>query len=153
MRSDVADYYFEVQRFDSDVDRALKKLEKMKLLENTIIVMTGDHGMPFPRCKANLYDSGARVPMAVRWPKTIKPGRVVTDFVSTTDLGPTFLEAAGVKIPAAMTGKSWMNIFKSPDSGRIEPTRDYVLTGKERHVPCQEKGIPGGTPMLSLIHI
>jgi len=150
IRSDVADYYFEVQRFDSDVDRALQKLEKMNLLENTIVVMTGDHGMPFPRCKANLYDSGARVPMAVRWPKTIKPGRVVTDFVSTTDLAPTFLEAAGVPVPAEMTGNSWMTIFRSEISGRVEPARDYVLTGKERHVPCQEKGEPGGTPMRAI---
>lgn len=150
VRSDVADYYFEVQRFDSDVERALTKLEELKVLDNTIVVMTGDHGMPFPRCKANLYDSGARVPMAVRWPKTIKPGRVVTDFVSTTDLGPTFLEAAGLKAPAEMTGKSWMNIFESSESGRIDASRDYVLTGKERHVPCQEKGTPGGTPMRAI---
>ncbi|MDG1874058.1 MAG: sulfatase [Mariniblastus sp.] len=150
IRSDVADYYFEVQRFDSDVDRALQKLESLKLLKNTIVVMTGDHGMPFPRCKSNLYDSGARVPMAVRWPKTIKPGRIVTDFVSTTDLAPTFLQAAGVPVPAEMTGQSWMTIFNSAVSGRVEPARDYVLTGKERHVPCQEKGQPGGTPMRAI---
>ena len=150
IRSDVADYYFEVQRFDSDVDRALKKLEDLNLLENTIVVMTGDHGMPFPRCKANLYDSGARVPMAVRWPGVIKPGRTVTDFVSTTDLAPTFLEAAGVAIPDAMTGRSWLPILKSPESGRIEPRRDHVLTGKERHVPCQDAGISGGTPMRAI---
>lgn len=150
IRGDVADYYFEVQRFDSDVNRALKKLEEMNLLDNTIVVMTGDHGMPFPRCKSNLYDSGARVPMVVRWPRVIKPGRIVTDLVSTTDLAPTFLEAAGVEIPAAMSGQSWMEIFGSPDSGRIQKERDYVLTGKERHVPCQEAPSMGGTPMRAI---
>ncbi|MEM9942781.1 MAG: sulfatase [Planctomycetota bacterium] len=151
VRSDVADYYFEVQRFDSDVQRALAKLESLDLLDNTIVVMTGDHGMPFPRCKANLYDSGARVPMAVRWPKVIQPGRVSTDFVSTTDLAPTFLEAAGVKIPAAVTGKSWLEIFRSGlKQGRVEPAREFVLTGKERHVPCQESGDSGGTPMRAI---
>lgn len=151
VRSDVADYYFEVQRFDSDVSKAITKLETMGLLDNTIIVMTGDHGMPFPRCKANLYDSGARVPMAVRWPKMIKPGRVSTDFVSTTDLAPTFLAAAGVTVPDAMSGKSWLPIFESNlANGRVMPERDHVLTGKERHVPCQVKGVPGGTPMRAI---
>ena len=150
IRSDVADYYFEVQRFDNDVVNALDKLESMGVLDNTIVVMTGDHGMPFPRCKGNLYDCGAQVPMAVRWPKLIKPGRVVTDFVSTTDLAPTFLEACGVATPAEMTGKSWMNIFKSTASGRIDPARDHVLTGKERHVPCQEGTDFGGTPMRAI---
>jgi N-sulfoglucosamine sulfohydrolase len=150
IRSDVADYYFEVERFDGDVGRALELLEKEGLSENTIIVMTGDHGMPFPRCKSNLYDSGARVPMAVRWPQVIKPGRVVTDFVSTTDLAPTFLNAAGVDIPKAMTGRSWMPIFNSSASGRIEKRRSYVLTGKERHVAAQEAPDGGGTPMRAI---
>ncbi|MFT4690644.1 MAG: sulfatase family protein [Verrucomicrobiia bacterium] len=150
IRSDVADYYYEVERFDGDVGRALALLEEEGLSENTIIVMTGDHGMPFPRCKSNLYDSGARVPMAVRWPKVIRSGRVVTDFVSTTDLAPTFLNAAGVDVPAAMTGRSWMEIFRSSASGRIEKKRSYVLTGKERHVAAQEAPDGGGTPMRAI---
>lgn len=150
IRSDVADYYFEVQRFDRDVAQAIEKLESMGVLDNTIVVMTGDHGMPFPRCKGNLYDCGTQVPMAVRWPQRIQPGRVVTDFVSTTDLAPTFLEACGVAIPEVMTGKSWLNIFASTASGRIDPSRDHVLTGKERHVPCQEGDDSGGTPMRAI---
>lgn len=150
IRSDVADYYFEVQRFDADVARALDLLEKEGLAENTIVVMTGDHGMPFPRCKGNLYDSGARVPMAVRWPKVIKPGRTVTDFVSTTDLAPTFIDAAGVKVPGMMSGRSWMNIFRHGNSGRIENRRDHVLTGKERHVAAQAGSDGGGTPMRAI---
>jgi len=68
IRSDVADYYFEVQRFDRTVGEAIKLLDKFGVRANTIIVVTGDHGMPFPRCKSNIYDSGSRVPMAVCWP-------------------------------------------------------------------------------------
>ncbi|MDP6208936.1 MAG: sulfatase, partial [Roseibacillus sp.] len=97
IRGDVADYYFEVQRFDRELGQFLAKLKALRALENTIVVVTGDHGMPFPRCKSNLYDSGARVPLAIQWPKVIKKGRVVDDFVSTTDLAPTFLEAAGLE--------------------------------------------------------
>ena len=58
IRLDVADYYFEVQRWDGDVAAALALLEQAGELENTIVVMTGDNGMPFPRHKCNLYDSG-----------------------------------------------------------------------------------------------
>ena len=154
VRSDVADYYFEVQRFDREVGDALKKLEELGELENTIVVVTGDHGMPFPRCKSNLYDSGSRVPMAVRWPKKIKPNRIVIDFVSTTDLAPTFLDVAGVKVPDAMTGKSWIPIFEfeseHPITSIIENDRNHVIFGKERHVPSQEAPDVGGYPMRAI---
>lgn len=151
IRSDVADYYFEVQRFDADVGRFLAKLRQLGVLDNTIVVMTGDHGMPFPRCKSNVYDSGSRVPLAIQWPQRIKrPGRTIDDFVSLTDLAPTFLELAGVAVPAAMTGKSLLSMLESDASGRVDPSRDHVLIGKERHVPAQEKPDRGGTPMRAL---
>jgi arylsulfatase A-like enzyme len=150
VRGDVADYYYEVQRFDRDVAVALKLLEDAGQLDNTIVVMTGDHGMPFPRCKSNLYDSGTHVPLAIRWPKKIKAGRSVIDFVSLNDLAPTFLEAAGAKTPDAMTGRSLMNVFAAAGSGQIDPDRSYVLSGKERHVPAQEIGNTGGYPCRSI---
>ncbi|MCP4312267.1 MAG: sulfatase-like hydrolase/transferase, partial [Bacteroidetes bacterium] len=78
VRNDVADYYYEVQRFDTLVAGAIALLEQYGELENTIVVMTGDHGMPFPRCKSNNYDSGARIPLAIRWGSGLqKPGRVL----------------------------------------------------------------------------
>jgi len=150
VRSDVADYYFEVQRFDSDVAAALAELERIGELDNTIVVITGDHGMPFPRCKGNVYDSGARVPLAVRWPAKVKGGRKIADFVSLTDLAPTFLEAAGLEPPAEMTGRSLLPMLAGGKQSRAEPQRDYVLIGKERHVPCQEAPISGGTPMRAI---
>ena len=151
VRGDVADYYWEVQRFDREVGARVAKLREMGELENTIVVMTGDHGMPFPRCKGNLYDSGARVPLAIRWPEKIStPGRRVTDFVSLTDLAPTFLAAAGIETPGEMTGRSLLPILESDRAGRVEVVRDHVLTGKERHVPCQEAPLSGGTPMRAI---
>ena len=150
IRSDVADYYWEVQRFDSDVGVALAILEELGELDNTIVVMTGDHGMPFPRCKGNLYDSGARVPLAVRWGSGVAPERIVEDFVSMTDIAPTFLELAGVAIPEVMNGRSLLPVLASPASGRVDPTRHHVLAGKERHVPGQERPSRGGTPMRSI---
>jgi len=151
VRSDVADYYYEVQRFDSLVASAIQVLEEYGELENTIIVVTGDHGMPFPRCKANNYDSGARIPLAIRWGKGITyPGRVLDDFVSTTDLAPTFLELAGVEVPEVMTGKSFNDLLASTQEGKVDPeNRSYVLHGKERHVPGQEENM-GGYPVRAI---
>lgn len=150
IRSDVADYYWEVQRFDRDLGQLVKMLEDMGELDNTIIVVTGDHGMPFPRCKGNVYDCGARVPLAIRWGTEIKGNRTVTDFVSTTDIAPTFLEVAGIDIPKEMTGRSLVSLLKSGKSGRVEAERDHVLVGRERHVPSQEAPSNGGYPVRAI---
>ena len=151
VRSDVADYYYEVERFDTLVADALRLLEERGLLENTVVVVTGDNGMPFPRCKANNYDTGVRMPFAVRWGKGIRtPGRVLDDFVSFTDLAPTFLELGGVEIPAVMTGKSILPLMQSSEEGLVDAEhRSYVFHGKERHVPGQEENM-GGYPVRAV---
>lgn len=146
IRSDIADYYFEVQRFDSDCARALKILEEAGELDNTIIVMTGDHGMPFPRCKSNLYDMGVRVPLAIKWGKHVKPNRRISDFVSLIDLAPTFLEAAGIEIPSQMTGNSLLPILESKKNKQVDKNRNYMVFGKERHTPAQRSPSTGGYP-------
>jgi len=138
VRSDICDYYWAVQRFDRHLGRLLETLEKAGELDNTIIVVTSDNGMPFPRCKANLYDLGTHIPLAIRWPDKIKAGRIVDDFVSLQDLAPTFLEAAGLKPPTTMTGRSLMNILTSEKTGQIDRNRDKVFTGKERHNMCRQ---------------
>lgn len=147
VRSDIADYYYEVQRWDTLVGSAIKQLEKHGLIENTIIIMTGDHGMPFPRCKGNLYDSGVRVPFAIRWGSEVKAGRQVDDFISFADIAPTLLNAAGVDIPEDMTGSSFTNILSSKKSGQVDPkNRSSIVFGRERHTPAQEKPNMSGYP-------
>jgi len=143
VRSDIADYYFEVQRFDSDVAKAVAELERIGELDKTIIVITGDHGMPFPRCKSNLYDSGTKVPLAIRWGKKIKAGQEFHNFASLIDLAPTFLAAAGVKIPEEMTG---INLLPALTGAGEEKLRPFIIAGKERHVPSQEAPNLGGYP-------
>lgn len=88
VRGDVADYYFEVQRLDRELGEMLTMLQQHRELDNTIVVVTSDNGMPFPRAKSNLYDMGTRVPLAIRWPEQVPGGRTVSDFVSLTDLAP-----------------------------------------------------------------
>ena len=69
----------------------------------------------------------------MRWGNRSR-GRVVDDLVSLTDLAPTFLELAGVEIPATMTGRSLVKQLTSDKSGQVEPTRTEVFIGRERHV-------------------
>jgi N-sulfoglucosamine sulfohydrolase len=141
VRKDLCDYYFAVQRFDRESGELLKMLEESGELENTLVVMSGDNGLPFPRCKSNLYDGGTSVPLAVRWPGPVKSGRVIEDFVSLQDLAPTFLEAASLQPPAEMTGRSLLSILTSGKSGRIDPARGHVLTAKERHAWVRKGGL------------
>ncbi len=150
IRSDIADYYFEVQRFDSDCAEAIALLEEIGELDNTLIIMTGDNGFPFPRCKSNLYDMGVREPLAIRWGDKIKPCRTVKDFVSFTDFAPTLLSLAGVEIPDEMTGISLEPIFYSGKEGWVTKTRDQVIFGKERHVPAQLFPSIAGYPCRSI---
>jgi N-sulfoglucosamine sulfohydrolase len=134
---DIARYLGEVNLFDVEVTRAIGILRSRGKLDNTLIVVTSDNGMPFPCGKANLYDRGTRVPLVVWWPGQVPGGRVVDDFVCLTDLAPTFLEAAGRKPPKDMTGHSLMKILRSTKSGRVEPKRDFVVTARERHSICR----------------
>jgi N-sulfoglucosamine sulfohydrolase len=133
IRGDLADYAIEVEWYDTHIGRALKHLESHGLLDDTLIIATSDHGMPFPRVKGQIYDDGFHVPFAARWTGKIKPGRVVTDFITFPDLAPTLMEIAGVPSPPQMTGQSFVKQLLSSESGRIDPSRDHTLLGKERH--------------------
>ena len=105
IREDFADYLGEAQAVDMALGVLLGKLDEIGELDNTLIVVSGDHGIPgFPRGKCNLYNLGVDVALAVRWGKNIPTGRVVDDFVTLPDLAPTFLEAAGATPPDVMTG-------------------------------------------------
>ncbi len=140
VRNDILDYCLEIERFDSRVGTALALLEQSGQLRNTIVVVTSDHGMPFPRAKATLYDYGTRVPLAVRWPKAVTGGRTVNDFVSLSDLAPTFLEAAGQPEPAAVTARSLLAVVTSGKSGRVDTSRDAAYIAMERHDGCRRDG-------------
>ena len=129
VRNDLLDYYFEVQRFDRDLGQIVDALERAGELEHTIIVVTSDNGMPFPRAKATVYDGGARVPLVVRWPGASRPGTVVDAFVSLTDLAPTLLDSAGIKPPEVMTGRSLLPLLR----GEVQPGRERVFIERERH--------------------
>jgi len=142
VREDFADYLGEAMAFDAGLGVLLGRLEKTGQLDNTLVVVSGDHGAPgFPRGKCNLYGFGTGVSLAARWGNgKIPPGRVVDDFVNLMDLAPTFLEAGGVKPPEVMTGHSLMPVLTSEKSGQVDPKRTWVITGRERHVAAAREG-------------
>ncbi len=141
VRNDLLDYGFEIQWYDRHLGEMLDLLELYGELDNTVVIITSDHGMAFPRAKTTVYDAGLRVPLAIKWPQEIQPSRKVTDFVILYDLAPTLLEIAGVDVPEDMLGKSMHKQLFSSKSGWIDPTRDHVIAGLERH-----GGIRSGGP-------
>jgi hypothetical protein len=137
VRNDMLDYAFEAEHFDRHLGRMIAELERRGLLENTLIIATSDHGMPFPRSKGNANSLANHVPFAVRWPGGIThPGRVIDDFISFVDLAPTIVEVAGMKWNdtgmAESPGRSLTEIFRSEKTGQVIASRDHVLIGKER---------------------
>ena len=146
MREDFADYLGEVQALDAYAGELLDALEKAGELDNTLVVMSGDHGPPgFPHGKCNLYDFGSRVALALRGPG-VEKGKVSDTLVSLPDLAPTFLEMAGVKPPATMTANSLQSLGVINGSGDIDRKtmpRDAVFIGRERHYPtARDGGLP-----------
>lgn len=149
VREDVADYLGECQAVDAELGMLLKRLEETGELDRTLIVASGDHGMPgVPSGKCNLYDHGVAVTLAARVPGG-KGGRVVDDFVRLPDLMPTFCEVGGAKPPEGLYGRSLLPLLTSDKSGQVDPARDWVITGRERHVSfAREDYLP--YPMRSL---
>lgn len=138
VRTDMLDYAFEIEWFDSHLAKMIESLDEKGLLDNTLIVVTADNGMPFPRIKGNEYLLSNHLPLAIMWKKGIKnPGREIEDFVSFIDFVPTYLEVAKLapenSTMASVTGKSLVPIFQSEKGGQVIAERDHVLIGKERH--------------------
>lgn len=154
VRNDILDYAYEVEHTDRHLGRMLAELERRGLLDNTLVIVTADHGMPFPRAKGHAYYDSNRVPLAIRWPGGIaKPGRVLDDHVDFTEIAPTILDVADLTAEgvgmAAVTGRSWRDIFTSDRAPRAVAARDHVLVGKER----TDSGRPGdvGYPIRGII--
>ena len=135
VRSDILDYEYEIEWFDSHLGRMLSELEEAGELDNTIVVVTSDNGMAFPRAKANCYEFGVHMPLAIRWGSKAKPGRKVHDLVSLTDLMPTYLEACDIEHPGKfpMAGRSLVPILLSDKEGFVDSERTAAYSCRERH--------------------
>lgn len=136
--NDLLDYAYEIEYFDYQLGLMIKELEKRELIDNTMIVVTSDNGMPFPRIKGQSYELSNHMPLAIQWPQevTIKKRKIV-DFISFIDFAPTFLEIANIDFDESgmepVQGESFTHHLFSNKSGLVDETRDHVLIGKERH--------------------
>jgi N-sulfoglucosamine sulfohydrolase len=130
VRSDMLDYYHEVQRFDREVGELYDFLAQKGELDNTIIVVTSDNGMPFPRAKANVYDLGTRMPLVIAWRAQLKDNQVINELVNLLDLAPTFLAAAGLKVPAQVAGTNLLPLLTGQ---RREDLKKVQFLSRERH--------------------
>ena len=145
IRRDMLDYATEIEAFDQEVGTLLEALNAAGETRNTLIIVTSDHGMPFPRVKGHTYDDAHRVPFVVSWPGRIaKPGRRVAELISLIDLAPTFLEVLGVNGTAQgmspITGRGFTDLL----SGEATTDRSFVLVGRERNDVLARPGSPAG---------
>ena len=139
VRRDMLDYATEIEAYDREVGDLIAALRESGRAENTLVIVTSDHGMPFPRVKGHTYDVAHRVPLVACWPAGIvHPGRRAEQLVSIIDLAPTFLDLFGVDGEKAgmapITGGSIEDILR--DSPQRE--RPFVIVGRERNdVRCR----------------
>jgi len=134
VRRDMLDYATEIEAFDTEVRSLVEALEAAGEKDNTLVIVTSDHGMPFPRVKGHTFDLAHRVPLVMRWPAGIvHPGRRVEGFVSAIDFTPTILDLERVDGTAAgmrpITGTSFADLLRDAP----ERPRDRVILGRERN--------------------
>lgn len=128
VRKDIANYYNEITRFDKESGEILELLAENGLAENTMVVMSGDNGLPFPRAKATLYEPGIKVPLIIKWPGKIDPG-TTDELVSLVDLSATWVDAAGIQVPEGYGGKSLIPFFEDPQTDH----REYLFAERNWH--------------------
>lgn len=129
VREQLADYCAEINRLDISVGRVLTLLEERRLVTNTLVIFTADNGLALPGGKGSLHDPGCRVPLLVRWPGVVRPGRESDALLSGEDLAPTLLEVAGLKTVTEMTGRSFLALLR----GETSAPREYVFLMRGPH--------------------
>ncbi|MBN2290870.1 MAG: sulfatase, partial [Pirellulales bacterium] len=124
LREQVANYYNCLERLDEGVGLLLDELKRSSKAGQTIVFYIGDHGAQFPRGKGTVYEGGLHIPLLVRWPGHAKAGGVREELVSTIDIMPTVLQAAGIKFPPDLTGRPLQPLLGDEDS---PPWRKYIF--------------------------
>ncbi|MEM8899331.1 MAG: sulfatase-like hydrolase/transferase [Bacteroidota bacterium] len=135
VRGDLLDYAVEIEWFDHHLEKMIEILKEAGEYENTLIIVTSDNGMAFPAAKANGYEYGIHVPLAISWPEAIKEGRRVEELVSLTALCPTLLEVAGIQTHSmsSFSSTSLFPILTETDPERLVEGASAVFASRERH--------------------
>lgn len=129
VRKDLSLYYNEITRLDSFIGKVLEELDKQGVSDNTFILFLSDNGRPFPRDKTTLFEGGIKTPWIVRWPGKVKAGSICSRLVSSVDIAPTFLAAAGLTPPDTIQGHDFRTLLRNPKS----KFRDYIFAEDNWH--------------------
>jgi len=125
VRAEIATQYDNIAFTEKKLAELLLDLERDGVTDNTVVIVTTDHGDGFPRAKRSIYDSGIRVPMMIRFPDRHEAGRERSDLVSFVDLAPTILSLASAPQPGWLQGHDFLGV------GRNAPNR-YVFASSDR---------------------
>lgn len=134
-RSTLLDYAHEINHFDDHLGRIISILEASGEMENTLVIVTSDNGMPLPRAKANGYEYGIHVPLAIRWDKGAVKGAVINEPVGFVDLSATVLDTAGLEVPEKFVGTSLLAMLNGKD-GVLDENR-AIFAGRERQTAAR----------------
>ena len=106
-RKEFASMQGAIKKMDDSVAKIINILKRKNLYENTIILFTTDHGIPFPRAKGTLYDAGIETSLIISYPKLKIKNKKFKELISNIDILPTLLDFAKIKIPKIIQGKSF----------------------------------------------
>ncbi len=126
VRRDLAQQYNNVSHAELMVADLLDQLEQDGLADDTIVIVTTDHGDGLPRMKRSLYDSGIHVPLMIRFPNGEGAGTRRDELISFVDLAPTILSWARAEVPEHLDGRAFVGVVDGPP-------RDYVYAAMDRH--------------------
>ncbi len=128
-RQDMAGYHASVRLFDDGVGQLLRALDQAGLAENTLVIVTTDHGIAFPTMKAGLYDGGTGVGMIMRGPGVFSSPQAIDALLSQIDLFPTLCDYIRVNKPTWLEGKSMLPVISKGSPG----IRDAVFSELNFH--------------------
>jgi N-sulfoglucosamine sulfohydrolase len=129
VRADVAAFKASARALDHGVGMVLGELDAAGLTDETLVIFTTDHGMPFPGAKATLYDRGIGVMLILRGPPPFRGGRVIDALVSHIDLYPTVCEYLGISRPPFLQGVSLLPLLL----GQATSVREEIFAGSTWH--------------------
>jgi N-sulfoglucosamine sulfohydrolase len=141
IRENLVPYYESLHRGDECIGGALRALEESGAAENTLVFFLSDHGMGAIGGKATLYHDGLRTPVIVRWPGKVRAGSIdEKSIVSSIDIVPTLLDAAGIPALEGIEGRSFIDLLTG---GENPSPREYAYAASNYfHLPTPEQFLP-----------
>ena len=152
-RERIADFYSCIARLDIGLGMLLDALQVSGQADNTLVIFIGDHGAPFVRGKTSCYEAGLQIPFVVRWPGHVQPGTVTPRLISTVDIVPTALEAAGLPRSPNLAGQSLMSLFRDKKAPwRTQLFGEFFYHGPESYYPRYSVRNDRYKLILNLLH-